>query len=58
MIKPTLYRSVIEALQYLTHTRPEISYIVNKLSQYMQQPTVVIGKDATSFKILKRYIIS
>lgn len=41
MENPTLYRSVIGALQYATYTRPEISYIINRPSQYLQQPTDV-----------------
>lgn len=35
---PTLYRSTTGALQYATITRPDISYAVSKLSQYMAQP--------------------
>ena len=35
---PTLYRSVVDALQYATLTRLEISYVVNKVCQYMANP--------------------
>ena len=35
---PTLYRSIISVLQYLTYTRPDMASVVNKLSQYLQQP--------------------
>ncbi|KAL3639631.1 hypothetical protein CASFOL_017538 [Castilleja foliolosa] len=34
----TFYRSIVGALQYATVTRPEISYSVNKVSQFMQAP--------------------
>ncbi|MDV3187721.1 MAG: reverse transcriptase domain-containing protein [Sweet potato little leaf phytoplasma] len=36
---PYIYRSTIGALQYLTHTRLDIAYIVNHLSQFLKQPT-------------------
>lgn len=37
---PTFYRSVVGALQYATITRPDLSYAVNQVCQYMQRPTV------------------
>ncbi|XP_071714802.1 uncharacterized mitochondrial protein AtMg00810-like [Rutidosis leptorrhynchoides] len=36
---PTLYRSFVGALQYLTITRPDISYAVNQVSQSLHAPT-------------------
>jgi histone deacetylase 1/2 len=35
----TKYRSIVGALQYLTLTRPDISFSVNKVCQYLHQPT-------------------
>ncbi|KAJ9558897.1 hypothetical protein OSB04_013511 [Centaurea solstitialis] len=36
----TLYRSLVGALQYLTITRPDLSYVVNQVSQFVHTPTV------------------
>lgn len=38
---PNQYRSIVGALQYLTITRPDISFVVNKLSQYLRTSTPV-----------------
>jgi hypothetical protein len=39
MKEVTQYRSIVRALQYLTITRPDITFAVNKTCQFMQQPT-------------------
>ncbi|GJX35907.1 ribonuclease H-like domain-containing protein [Tanacetum coccineum] len=35
---PTLYHSLVGALQYLTFTRPDLSYVVQQLCLYMHDP--------------------
>jgi hypothetical protein len=47
---PTLFRSMVGALQYLTITRPDLTYAVNYVSQHMQSPTV------PHFQALKRIL--
>lgn len=48
--EPTYYRSLAEKLQYLTITRPDIQYAVNRVCQKMHQPTVA------DFGLLKRVL--
>nr|CAN68364.1 hypothetical protein VITISV_021899 [Vitis vinifera] len=47
---PTLYRSLVGALQYCTITRPDIAYTVNKLCQFMHAPT------STHLQVVKRVL--
>ncbi|XP_028077925.1 uncharacterized protein LOC114279843 [Camellia sinensis] len=50
---PSLYRSIVGALQYLTITRPDISFAVNHACQTMHAPTEA---DFASVKHLLRYL--
>lgn len=50
---PTLYRSVEGALQYLTITRPEISYSVKRVCQFMANP---LDPPWTAVKRILRYL--
>ena len=38
LLKPTRYRQPVGALVYLTITRPDISYLVRVLSQFVSAP--------------------
>ncbi|CAL9022395.1 unnamed protein product, partial [Prunus brigantina] len=50
---PSLYRSIVGALQYLTFSRPDIAYAVNYACQFLQQPTTT---HLIAVKRILRYI--
>ncbi|BBH02820.1 hypothetical protein Prudu_013511 [Prunus dulcis] len=41
LVDPSEYRQVVGALQYLTITRPDLSYAVNQVCQFMHSPTTL-----------------
>ncbi|KAL4591539.1 hypothetical protein LXL04_004508 [Taraxacum kok-saghyz] len=49
----SLYRSFVGALQYLTITRPDFSYVVNQASQFIHSPT---DQHFTLVKRIMRYV--
>ncbi|GJX84979.1 ribonuclease H-like domain-containing protein [Tanacetum coccineum] len=50
---PTLYRSLAGALQYLTFTRPDLSYAVQQVCLYMHDPR---DPHFTALKRILRYV--
>lgn len=50
---PTEYRATVGRLQYLSLTRPDISFTVNRLSQFMHKPTTTHWEAA---KCVLRYL--
>ncbi|OIT01020.1 putative mitochondrial protein, partial [Nicotiana attenuata] len=50
---PTLYRSLVGGLQYLTFTCPDIAFAVNQVSQFMHSPLDI---HYTAVKRILRYL--
>jgi hypothetical protein len=38
LVDNTLYQQLVGSLLYLTHTQPDLSYVVGEVSRYMQEP--------------------
>jgi Reverse transcriptase (RNA-dependent DNA polymerase)/gag-polypeptide of LTR copia-type/GAG-pre-integrase domain len=53
MDNPSLYRMIVGALQYVTITRPDITFAVNKVSQFMHSPSLTHW---TAVKRILRYL--
>lgn len=53
LLKPHLYRSIVNALQYMSITRLDIAFIVNKACQFMESP---LESHSTTFKRILWYL--
>ncbi|KAJ9567257.1 LOW QUALITY PROTEIN: hypothetical protein OSB04_003223 [Centaurea solstitialis] len=54
-VNTTEYRSLIGSLQYLTLTRPDISFAVGMVSRYMESPTKSFAGGKTHLKGMLHY---
>lgn len=52
MVNPTKYRSLVEGLRYLAHTRPDITFAVGVV-RFMEKPTI---KHLQAVKTILRYV--
>jgi hypothetical protein len=53
LVDNTLYRHLVGILFYLTHSRPDLSYVVCTVSRFMQEPHELHWKVA---KCILRYV--
>lgn len=53
LVNPKEYKSIVGALRYLTHTRPDLSFTVGVVSRFMEKPTV---KHLQAVKGILRYV--
>ena len=37
-VDATLYRQLVGSLLYLTHSRPDLSFVIGRVARYMQTP--------------------
>uniref|UniRef100_J3N0W4 Reverse transcriptase Ty1/copia-type domain-containing protein n=1 Tax=Oryza brachyantha TaxID=4533 RepID=J3N0W4_ORYBR len=52
----TQYRRIVGALQYLTLTRPDIAFSVNKVCQFLHAPTTVQPPTTVHWTVVKRIL--
>lgn len=52
-VEATYYHSIVRSLRYLVNTRPDISYSVGTMSQFMEKPTT---QHLATMKQILRYI--
>jgi hypothetical protein len=53
LVDNTLYKQLVGILLYLTHSRPDLSYVVGAVSRFMQEPHELHWKVA---KCILRYV--
>lgn len=52
-VNPSEFKSIVEGLRYLVHTRPDIAYTVGVVSSFMERPTML---HLNAVKRILRYI--
>jgi hypothetical protein len=53
LVGNTLYQQLVGSILYLTHTHPDISYVIGAVSRYMQEPHDLHWNDS---KCIIRYV--